>query len=335
MRDLLPVVAFLLSFLALLLLRYTLLKYLTNRSENAVYNLMLKTIRFPSLFLVFAIPLYVSLQFLRHTQKEYIVHVEKIVLASFILSVSIFLANLAVEALKLYAGRAGLKLPSANVVFALIKGFIVLLGVISVLNLFGIPVVHLVTTLGVGALAVSLALQSTLSNFFSGLSIISSRQIEIGDFVRLENGEEGYVIDITWMNTVIKRADNNLVIVPSSRMVNMIVINYRKPIESMNITIPVNVSYNSDLDKVERITFGVAKEVQKSVEGADPNFEPVVRFTEFGENSIKLNVTLRVLNSDYQGIVRHEFIRRLKQAYDAEGVRMNFLTVSTTCLGIT
>ncbi|AHE96897.1 hypothetical protein THERU_06620 [Thermocrinis ruber] len=133
----------------------------------------------------------------------------------------------------------------------IIKLFVFILGVITLLSYFGIQVAHFITTLGIAGLAVSLALQGTLSNIFSGLNLIASRQIEVGDFIRLENGEEGYVEDITWMNTVIRRRDNNLVVVPNSRLVNSIVINYGKPTPSMNITVSVVIPYSSDLEKAE------------------------------------------------------------------------------------
>jgi small-conductance mechanosensitive channel len=136
----------------------------------------------------------------------------------------------------------------------IIKLVVFVLGVITLLSYLGIQVAHFITTLGIAGLAVSLALQGTLSNVFSGLNLIASRQIEVGDFVKLENGEEGYVEDITWMNTVIRRRDNNLVVVPNSRLVNSIVINYKKPTPSMNITVSVVIPYSSDLERAERLS---------------------------------------------------------------------------------
>ena len=198
--------------------------------------------------------------------------------------------------------------------------FVYILGIITILSYLGIQVAHFITTLGIAGLAVSLALQGTLSNIFSGLNLIASRQIEVGDFVKLENGEEGYVEDITWMNTVIRRRDNNIVVVPNSRLVNSIVINYKKPAPSTNITVSIVIPYSSDLEKAERLASEVAREVQKTVEGADPSFEPLVRYSTFTELGITLNTTLRVLNPDSQFLIRHEFIKRLKKTYEREGI---------------
>jgi small-conductance mechanosensitive channel len=222
--------------------------------------------------------------------------------------------------LQVYISKANLKFPRTGIVFVIIKLAVFVLGVITLLSYFGIQVAHFITTLGIAGLAVSLALQGTLSNVFSGLNLIASRQIEVGDFVRLENGEEGYVEDITWMNTVVRRRDNNLVVVPNSRLVNSIVINYKKPTPSMNITVSIVIPYSSDLEKAERLALEVAREVQKTVEGADPSFEPFVRYNAFTEFGITLNITLRVLNPDSQFFIRHEFIKRLKKTYEREGI---------------
>ena len=92
----------------------------------------------------------------------------------------------------------------------------------------------------------------------------------------------------------------------------------------MALVIPMGVSYSSDLEKVEEVTVRIAKEVQKSVQGADPNFEPFIRYSNFGDFSINFSVILRVLDPDAQFLVRHEFIKRIKREYEKEGIDIPF-----------
>jgi small-conductance mechanosensitive channel len=282
--------------------------------------MLLQVIRLPSLFWAIVISLYLTIELSPTKLLKYSSVIEKVLISLLIFSITSFFSNLLPELLRVYISKTNLKFPRTGIVFVIIKLVVFILGVITVLSYLGIQVAHFITTLGIAGLAVSLALQGTLSNVFSGLNLIASKQIEVGDLVNLENGEEGYVEDITWMNTIIRRRDNNLVVVPNSRLVNSIVINYKKPTPSMNITVSVVIPYSSDLEKAERLALEVAREVQKTVEGADPSFEPSVRYSAFTELGITLNTTLRVLNPDDQFLIRHEFIKRLKKAYEREGI---------------
>jgi small-conductance mechanosensitive channel len=310
---------FLGSLLALLSARRLFFGFIKKSSHDYALTL-LRVLRLPSLFWAIVISLYLTVELSPTKLLKYSAMIEKVLISLLILSIASFFSNLLPELLQVYISKANLKFPKTGIVFVIIKLVVFILGVITLLSYLGVQVAHLITTLGIAGLAVSLALQGTLSNVFSGLNLIASRQIELGDFVRLENGEEGYVEDITWMNTVIRRRDNNLVVVPNSRLVNSIVINYGKPTPSMNIIVSVVIPYSSDLEKAERLALEVAREVQKIVEGADPSFEPSVRYSAFTELGITLNITLRVLNPDSQFLIRHEFIKRLKKTYEREGI---------------
>ena len=310
---------FLGSLLVLLLVRRLVFGFIKKSSHD--YALMLlRVLHLPSLFWVIVLSLYLTIELSPTKLLKYSAVIEELLISLLILSITSFFSNLLPELLRVYISNKNLKFPRTGIFFVIIKLVVFILGIITVLSYLGIQVAHFITTLGIAGLAVSLALQGTLSNIFSGLNLIASRQIEVGDFVRLENGEEGYVEDITWMNTIIRRQDNNLVVVPNSRLVNSIVINYKKPIPSMNITVSLVIPYSSDIEKAERLALEVAREVQKNVEGADPNFEPSVRYSAFTELGITLNITLRVLNPDSQFFIRHEFIKRLKKTYEREGI---------------
>ncbi len=306
-----PTLIFSLSLLLLLGIRCLLL-YLAKRSA---FKSLHRILRVPSILWVLAVALYTTLYF-SDMQRKYVFLTEKVIQGALILSLTFVLADIVVEVIRFYINRAYLSLPPMGLIFALVRSIIITLGFITLLSSLGIPVVHFITTLGVGALAVSLALQGTLSNFFSGLNILLSKQIKIGDFVRLESGEEGFVQDITWMNTVIRRLDNNTLVIPNSRLVNSILLNYK----SLLITVSITVSYNSDLEKVEKETLKVAKEVQRSVKGADQNFEPSVRYQSFGDLGVTFNVILKVLDPIYQSVLKHELIKRIKQAFYEQGI---------------
>jgi small-conductance mechanosensitive channel len=226
---------FLGSILLLLFVRRLFFGFI-KRSSHDYALMLLRVLRLPSLFWVIVLSLYLTIELSPTKLLKYSSVIEKVLISLLILSITSFFSNLLPELLQVYISKTNLKFPRTGIVFVIIKLVVFVLGVITLLSYLGIQVAHFITTLGIAGLAVSLALQGTLSNVFSGLNLIASRQIEVGDFVKLENGEEGYVEDITWMNTVIRRRDNNLVVVPNSRLVNSIVINYKKPTPSMNIS---------------------------------------------------------------------------------------------------
>ncbi|MFN3870167.1 MAG: mechanosensitive ion channel family protein, partial [Aquificaceae bacterium] len=251
---------------------------------------------------------------------------EKALWLLLIFSIFWFLSRLLGELLRLYLNRYQTDLPAASLLVQALKVALVVVGVIIAFDKIGIAITPILTALGVGGLAVALALRDTLENLFAGFHILASRQIKVGDYVRLSSGEEGFVEDITWRNTLIRQPSNNIIIVPNSNLSTSIVTNFHMPQPELSVIIPVGVSYDSDLEKVERITLEVAKQVQREVEGAVPDFEPLVRFFQFGDFSINFNVVLRAKDFPSQHLLRSEFIKRLKKRYEEEGIKIPFPT---------
>jgi small-conductance mechanosensitive channel len=215
-------------------------------------------------------------------------------------------------------------LPAVRLIGTLSQLFLVLLGILVALQSLGISVTPLLTALGVGGLAVGLALQDTLANLFAGIHIIASRQVRPGDFIRLESGEEGYVRDVTWRYTTIRQLPNNVTIVPNAKLASSIITNYNRPDPELAVLVPVGVSYASDLARVEAVTIAVGKEVMEEVPGGIPSFEPFIRYNAFAESSINFTVILRGREVVDQHLIRHEFIKRLHRRFRAEGIEIPF-----------
>lgn len=224
-----------------------------------------------------------------------------------------FLGRLSVALTRFYLDHTqALKaLPNTSIFENIIRLLIFLCGSIVLLQSLGISVLPLITALGVGGLAISLALQDTLANMFAGIQMILARQIKVGDFVRLETGQEGFIQDIGWRNTVIRQLSNNLVLVPNAKMSSTIITNYALPLPEMSTLVEVSVAYASDLAQVETVIKSVAKEVLQRTKGAVIDFEPYIRYHTFGESGIGLTVILRIHGFEDQYPVKHEFIKAL------------------------
>jgi len=211
-------------------------------------------------------------------------------------------------------------IPIIKKVLMAVFGFIALL---MILGQFGIEITTLVAALGIGGLAVALALQPTLANFFSGAHILMDKVVRIGDFVELDDITKGTVVDISWRSTKIRTFSNNILIIPNSKMADTVITAYNQPVPEYGFTVACGVSYNDDLDKVERVTLQVARKIMK-MEGAAKGFEPFVRFKEFGDSNINFSVILRAKDRGSSFLLRHEFIKALKKAFDKEKITIEW-----------
>ena len=221
------------------------------------------------------------------------------------------------------ARTAGLK-QSASLIENTARVTVLAVGALVLLQTLGIAITPIVTALGVGGLAVALALQDTLANFFAGLRILAARQIRPGDFVKLDTGQEGIVEDVTWGYTAIRQLPNLITVVPNAKLASAIVTNCTLPDPEVAVLVNVGVAYGSDLDRVERVTTDVARDVMRTVEGGIPTFEPFIRYNTFGDSSIAFTVILRGRDFVSQYLIKHEFVKRLHVRYAREGIEIPF-----------
>ncbi|WP_030681379.1 mechanosensitive ion channel family protein [Streptomyces sp. NRRL B-1347] len=209
---------------------------------------------------------------------------------------------------------------SATIFVNITRVVVLAIGFLVVLQTLGVSIAPLLTALGVGGLAVALALQDTLANLFAGVHILAAKTVQPGDYIRLSSGEEGYVVDINWRNTVVRNLSNNLVIIPNGKLAGTNMTNYSQPEQELSILVQAGVGYESDLDQVERVTIEVVDEVMTEITGALPDHEAAIRFHTFGDSRIGFTVILGVGEFSDQYRIKHEFIKRLHRRYRAEGI---------------
>jgi small-conductance mechanosensitive channel len=239
-----------------------------------------------------------------------------------IFSAVLFFVRLSSGIIRLYLDKiTGLPTSILRNVAAVI---IYVLGFLVILDYLGISITPILTALGVGGLAVALALQDTLSNLFAGLNTLMAKNIRLGDYIKLQTGEEGFVADITWRNVTIRALANNLIIIPNSKLAATVVTNFHLPDTELSVLLNVGVSYDSDLRRVEEITQEVAAEVMRETQGGLPEFKPFIRYSTFGDFSINFTVILRGREYVDQYLIKHEFVKKLHERFKAEGIEIPF-----------
>ena len=321
-------VAVLVTLLALLVrgVLYGQLHKWTARTKSELDDMVVHSTRGPSLFWCFVLGLYVALQ-VAELPDAWVDLAGKIIAGLLILSLTLVAANMAGGLIRVSSARAQLALPITGLTQNVVKIVIIILGLFILLETFGVKVTSLLAALGIGSLAIALALQDTLSNIFAGAHITMGKDIRVGDYIKLDSGDEGYVVDIGWRATRIRTLPNNIVIVPNSKLAQAIVTNYCLPEPRMSLLIPIGVSYDTDPDHVERVLVEEAKGAVGQVPGLLGEPAPFVRFIPgFGDYSLNFTLICQVKEFVDQYQVQHELRKRILNRFKKEGIEIPFPT---------
>lgn len=250
--------------------------------------------------------------------------INKILTILLVLLITWFVARLTSGFVNLYTQQAEGVLPSTSFFGNITKILIFAVGIMVIISFLGLSITPLLTAFGIGGIALALALEDTLSNMFAGLNVITSKEMLMGDYIMLDSGEEGYVQDITWRNTTIQSLTKNTIIIPNSKIASTIITNYHQDQKEMLVKVNIGVSYGSDLEKVEKVTVEVAREVIEELSGGDDSIDPYIRYSEFDDFSINFTVFLSVKEFVEQYRLKHVFIKRLHERYNTEGIVIPF-----------
>jgi small-conductance mechanosensitive channel len=302
------------------------LNRLMRKTTTQADDLVVAALQGPSVLVIIALALYVGLR-LAEIPERYETYALKGVYLSLVLAVTMSLANISGRAVAFFLRKADVPISVTSLLNAVIKAMVYAVGILIMLNFVGISITPIITALGVGGLAMALALQDTLSNLFAGIHILAEHTIRVGDFIRLENGQEGYVEDISWRTTRIRVLPNNMVIVPNSKLSQSVVTNYFLPERRMVIQIPVSVSYAIDPDLVERVLLEETMLAAADVPGLLTDPAPSVRLVPgFGASSLDFTLQCSVREITDQQLVQHVLHKRIFKRFKQEGIDIPFPT---------
>ena len=197
------------------------------------------------------------------------------------------------------------------------------LGFLMALSVLNIPISPILAGLGIGGLAVALAVQPTLANFFAGTYVVTEGELNVGDYIELQGGPSGYVVEVGWRSTKIRSMYNNLVIIPNSQMANSIVTNYYSPEPSMNVLVYCGVSYDSDLEVVESVVKEAAQELVTESEHAVDG-EPWFGYDEFGDSNISFWVFVQAKDRLGSFYLTSDLVKVIHSRLTAEGIEINY-----------
>jgi small-conductance mechanosensitive channel len=326
-RIFIPLIIAFISASVLFILRSIAFKLLQKWAENTttkIDDLTIKALKTPSIYWCIAIGLYIGVA-LSELPQKYIFYFSKTIHVVVILSITIAIANLSGKIFRNYIQKSNLPIPTTGLAYGILKGTIFVIGFLIILTALGISITPLLTALGVGGLAVALALQDTLANLFAGIHIMMEKSIRVGDFIKLETGQEGYVEDITWRTTRVRMLPNNIVVIPNSKLSQSVVTNYYLPEKRMSLLIPIGVSYSSDPEKVETVLVEEAQKAVGEIPGLLGEPAPFVRFIPgYGDSSLDFTLICQVQEFVDQYLAQHELRKRIFKRFKQEGIEIPF-----------
>ena len=197
------------------------------------------------------------------------------------------------------------------------------------LDYLKISISPILAGLGIGGLAIALALQPMLSNFFAGSQIVADRIVKVDDYVKLESDNEeleGWVTDIGWRSTRINTIFDTTVVVPNSRLADSIITNYTVPDPDVKIIVRSGVTYDSDLIFVEQLVLELAQNIIDERDEADKNFKPVFNYEECGDANINFVVWIKAKDPFAGRKLKSELIKRIRASFQKEKVETTMIT---------
>jgi small-conductance mechanosensitive channel len=201
---------------------------------------------------------------------------------------------------------------------------VVAIGLLLVLDALGVSISPLLAGLGIGGLAVALALQPLLSNVFASSYVITDSSVAVGDYVEVDGGPTGVVEDIGWRATRIRTFDNNVVLVPNSTLADSILTNFDSADARSDARVDCGIAYEEDLAHVEQLVLEEMNALMDDLEVIDREREPLFRYAEFGDSNINFFVKMRALTWADSFLLKHEMMKRIHARLGAEGIVINY-----------
>ncbi len=194
------------------------------------------------------------------------------------------------------------------------------------LGSLGIEITPVLAGLGIGGIAIALALQDSLSNLFSGMWIRTTRDLRPGHFIRIEDpGLEGIVASIGWRTTRVRTPANNLIVIPNATLSKTVVTNYTLPTPQTAASLSVQVSYESDPDHVGRILVEEALASGTDAPGLLREPAPTAHLAPgFGEWGLQFTLVFHVREISCAGAAQDAIRRRLVVRFQQEGIRLSY-----------
>ncbi len=319
---------FLVWMAVLLLVRRFVLRSLTRMAARTRWtwdDVMVKALSGPLLLAILSSGLLVSERILP-LSPEWDRALDVLLAASLALGLVIFADRVFRGLLDRLAGTHPILQGTKGLVQGMVRGALIALGLLIFLDSIGISITPILASLGIGSLAVGLALKDTLANLFAGIQMILDETVAPGHIIRIEGSIEGTVTRMGWRATRVLTNQNTTVIVPNAKLTESLITSFSLPAPEVDARLELGVHFDSDLDKVERVVLQTARDIARRFPEAATGAEPRLRFIDLADSSIMLAVMLRARDHEGSLVLKHHLIKTLPATLAREGIVIPFPT---------
>ena len=188
------------------------------------------------------------------------------------------------------------------------------------LIIWNVDLTPLFASAGIAGIAIALAAKDTMANFIGGISLFADRAYKVGDYIFLDNGVRGEVVDMGIRSTKVRTRDDVMISIPNSILSNSMIVNQSAPEPRFRIRIDVGVAYGSDLRMVEKTLLQVATDNEMLARKPDPR----VRVRAFADSSVNFQLLVWVRDPSEKGLQTHNLLKAIYSVFEKEGITIPF-----------
>lgn len=240
-----------------------------------------------------------------------------VIIALVILIVGILISKLIAKIVGKAVSKSNVNGAAKSFLVSLIKIILYIAVVIMALSVLNVPMSSIITILGAAGLAISLALQSCLSNLSGGFIILFTKPFTTGDIIELDDSV-GTVRDIGIFYTKIVTFDNKTVFIPNGKVTDAKIVNYTET-PTRRIDLTFDISYSTDFGRAREVILEIISNEKLILKTP----EPIVRMSAHNSSSISIDVLVWVNNADYL-TERYNMTEAVKAAFDENGIVIPF-----------
>jgi small-conductance mechanosensitive channel len=314
-EKLMPLAIFGIALLFSVAVRHLIFQIVKRRApaHPTLGPIIIEAISFPSVLWCLAFSLEIAIRYAQLSERQIDLS-EKLIVAFLIISITLAVASVTVRMLKFYGERNKMPFAVAGLSETLTRIVILSIGALILLGHFNISITPILTALGVGGLAVALALQDTLANLFAGVHILVENPIALGDYIKLSDSEEGVVTDIGWRTTRIRTGQNNTLVVPNTKITSGILTNFNLPGARVSADIAILATHEADVDLIAKLAMDTAAETAGVLEEPAPTvlFDPGILPTHM-QLKLIVHVANQLERGGVQSALRVRLLKKMRE----------------------
>lgn len=300
------------------------IRAVAGKTKTRVDDIIIKAVHPALVFTLFFAGIAVALEWYGSTlPRQFVTWAGGATLGVIVFLVALSAARLASAVLHHRARQEPRWTPAATLGSRLLGAIIWVLALLTVLRHYGFEITPLLTSLGLAGLAIALALQDTLANFFAGVWIQTGRSLWPGHYVKIEEKNlEGFIVEVGWRTTKIRSLPGNIILIPNQVLAQSTVTDFWLPEPKMGASLTVVTAFETDPDRVAPMILEEIRAATSEVDYILKDPEPFCRLNRRVDNGWEFWMSFWVPYYYNQWNAQGYVLNKIRKRFLKEGIRM-------------